>query len=96
MFRLNAIAISEKLYFLVAYFMIGILTFGVCYFFKSLIVYGFKGDKYLANAVSMITLIIMVHSLQADGSRVEAFYWYSGAANYIFMFGMGAFWIGFL
>ena len=96
LFRFNPCIFGERMYFLVVYEMIGALTFGVCYFFKSLIVYGFKGDKYLANIVSMISLIIMIHSLPANGARVEAFYWYTGASNYTFVLGIALFWIGLL
>ena len=87
---------GERWYALTAFCMIGILTFGVCYFFKALFVYGFKREKYEANIVSMITLIIITQSMPKGTARVEAFYWYSGAVNYMFMFGMGLFWIGLL
>ena len=94
LFRFNPCIICEKMYFLVIYEMLGMLTFGVCYFFKSVFVYGFKGDKHLANIVSMISLIIVVHSLPAGGPRVEAFYWYTGASNYTFVLGLSLFWVG--
>ncbi len=96
MYRFNPCVLGERMYFLVVYVMIAILTFGVCYFFRTLIVHVFKGDKKLANIISMLTLIIMIHSLPANGPRVEMFYWYTGAVDYTFMLGMGLFWIGLL
>ena len=87
---------GEKLYFLVVYEVIGLLTLGVCYFFNALFVYGFKGDKHLANVISMLTLIMITQCMPAGMPRVEAFYWHSGAINYMFMFGFGLFWIGLL
>jgi hypothetical protein len=87
---------GEKWHFLVGYVMVGILTLGVCYFFNALFVKGLKGDKHLANTVSMLTLIIIVQSMERGMTRVEAFYWYSGAVNYMFMFGLGLFWLGLL
>ena len=85
---------GEKWYFLTAFIMIGILTLGVCYFFKALFVYGLKRNKSEANIISMLTLMIITQSMPKGTVRVEAFYWYSGAINYMFMFGMGLFWLG--
>ena len=96
MFCYSPSIIGERWYALVGIEMLAILTFGVCYFFKSLFVYGLKGDKHLANILSMVTLLIIVQSMPEGYARVEAFYWYSGAINYMFMFGMGLFWIGLL
>ncbi len=96
MFCYSPSIFGERWYVLVGFEMLGILTFGVCYFFRSLFVYGFKADKYLSNILSMLTLIIVVQCMPEGLARVEAFYWYSGAINYMFMFGMGLFWIGLL
>ncbi|RKM57861.1 hypothetical protein D6855_12485 [Butyrivibrio sp. CB08] len=89
-------AFSESLYFLTPFIMLGMLTFGVLYFFDALFVRVWKLDKDLTHIVAMITLILMVQSLPREGLRVEAFYWYSGAINYTFTFGMGFFWLGLL
>ena len=72
------------------------LTFGVCYFFDALFVRVWKLDKNLTNVVRMLTLIMMVQCLNGAGTRVEAFYWYSGAVNYTFTFGMAFLWVGLL
>ncbi|WP_029232801.1 DUF6056 family protein [Butyrivibrio sp. VCB2006] len=87
---------GEKLYFLVVYEIIGMLTLGVCYFFNALFVHGFRGDKHLANVVSMATLMVIIQSMPFGMPRVEAFYWHSGAINYMFMFGLGLLWVGLL
>lgn len=87
---------GEKLYFLVVYEIIGILTLGVCYFFNALFVHGLRGDKHLANVAAMLTLIVITQSMPAGMARVEAFYWHSGAINYMSMFGFGLFWVGLL
>ena len=89
-------AFSESLYFLTPFIILGMLTFGVLYFFDALFVRVWKLDKYLTNSVAMITLILMIQSVPKNGPRVEAFYWYSGAINYTFTFGMAFFWIGLL
>jgi hypothetical protein len=74
--------------------MIGILTFGVCYFFNALFVRAFKCDKHLANIAAMLTLTVIVQCMPEGYARVESFYWYSGAINYMFMFSMALFWLG--
>ncbi|ADL33268.1 hypothetical protein bpr_I0522 [Butyrivibrio proteoclasticus B316] len=87
---------NERLYFLVVYEIIFILTLGVCYFFNALFVHVFKADKHLTNAAAMLTLILMIQSMPKKMPRVEAFYWHSGAINYMFMLGLGLFWVGLL
>ncbi|RKM58156.1 hypothetical protein D6853_01055 [Butyrivibrio sp. X503] len=87
---------SEQLYFLVPFIIISMLTFGVCYFFNALFVRALKLDKHLTNVVSMTTLIMMIHFLKASGARAQGFYWWSGAVNYVFTFGMAFFWVGLL
>ena len=87
---------GEAFYCIVPLIIIAMLTFGVCYFFNALFVKAFKVDKHLANVVSMITLFMMIQFLRESSMRVEAFYWYSGAVNYTFTFGMAFFWLGLL
>ena len=87
---------NERLYFLVVYEIIFILTLGVCYFYNALFVHVFKADKHLTNTAAMLTLILMIQSMPKGMPRVEAFYWHSGAINYMFMLGLGLFWIGLL
>ena len=87
---------GEQFYVLTPFIVLGMLTFGVCYFFRALFVKVFKADKYLSNAVSMITLIMMIQFMKESADRAEAFYWYSGAINYTFTFGMAFFWLGLL
>ncbi|SFQ08491.1 hypothetical protein SAMN04487928_1187 [Butyrivibrio proteoclasticus] len=87
---------GESFYFLTPFLVLGMLTFGVCYFFDALFVRAWQLDKDLTNAVRMLTLFMMVQCLNGAGTRVEAFYWYSGAINYTFTFGMAFFWLGLL
>jgi len=89
-------AYGPQFYFLVPFIILGMLTFGVCYFYNALFVKVFKTDKYLANTVAMITLIMMTQFISESSVRVEAFYWYCGAVNYVFTFGMAFFWLGLL
>ena len=94
MFCYSPSIFGERWYVLVAFEMLGILTFGVCYFFNALFVKALRSDKHLANIASMLTLTVIVQCMPEGLSRVESFYWYSGAINYMFMFSMALFWLG--
>ncbi len=87
---------GEGFYFVTPFLVIGMLTFGVCYFFDALFIRAWHLDKDLTNILRMLTLTVMIQSLNGKGTRVEAFYWYSGAINYTFTFGMAFFWLGLL
>ena len=87
-------AFGEWLYFLVPFIILGMLILGVIYFFDSLFVWCWKLDKDLSRTTAYITLMLMIHSMMKGNLRVEAFYWWSGAINYTFTFGMAFFWIG--
>ena len=94
MFCYSPSIFGERGYALVAFEMLGILTFGVCYFYNALFVRTFKTDKHLANTAAMLTLTVIVQCMPAGLPRVESFYWFSGAINYMFMFSMALFWLG--
>ena len=44
----------------------------------------------------MATLIMMIQFLKDSKARNQGFYWWSGAVNYVFTFGMAFFWVGLL
>ncbi|WP_022766577.1 hypothetical protein [Butyrivibrio sp. XPD2006] len=89
-------AFNGGLYILVPLIILGMLVFGVIYFFDSLFVKAWKLDRDLTRATAYITLMLMIHCMTQGSARVEAFYWWSGAINYTFTFGMGFFWLGLL
>lgn len=84
---------GERWYVLTPFLMLGILTFGTVYLLKGIFVKVFKADAYVSHCVSMLMLFVTV---QCMVGRVEAFYWYSGAANYMFVHGMCMFFYGML
>ncbi|MGN0376381.1 MAG: DUF6056 family protein [Suilimivivens sp.] len=71
---------GERAYVLTSWIMLGMLSFSTVYLLRAIFVKVFQADKYAANCVSMLMLFVTVQRMQG---RVEAFYWYSGAANYI-------------
>ena len=87
---------DERLYFLGAYILIGALSLSYVYLFRVIFVKILKCNKYLVNCVTMLTLIISVECLPVGTARVEAFYWYCGAANYILMYSFAIFYVGLL
>lgn len=80
-------------YVLTAWIMLGMLTFSTIYLLHVIFVKVFRADKYVSLCVSMLMLFVTV---QCMVGRVEAFYWYSGAANYMFVHGMSLFFYGLL
>lgn len=80
-------------YVLTAWMMLGMLTFSTMYLLHVIFVKVFRADKYVSLCVSMLMLFVTV---QCMVGRVEAFYWYSGAANYMFVHGMSLFFYGLL
>ncbi len=84
---------GERYYILTPWIMLGIVTFSTMYLLHAVFVKVFGADKYVSHCVSMLMLFITV---QCMVGRVEAFYWYSGAVNYIFVHGMCLFFYGLL
>ncbi|WP_026523055.1 DUF6056 family protein [Butyrivibrio sp. VCB2001] len=77
-----------------AVIVIGMLTYGVMYFFDALFRRVWKMEGHMSYGLSMLTLLMVVQSMENGTTRAEAFYWWSGAINYTFMFGLSLAWIG--
>ncbi len=75
-------------------FILGMLTWGVVYFFDALLARVWKMDRHMVCSISMLTLIMIVQCMENGTARAEAFYWWSGAVNYTFMFGLSLLWMG--
>ncbi len=82
-------------YVLTVWIMLGMLTASTLYLFHSILVKAFHADKYITHTIAVIVLFVSVQCMCPAG-RVEAFYWYSGAANYILVHGMSLFFLGLL
>lgn len=86
---------GERGYVLTTWIMLGMLSFSVMYLFCAIFVKVFKADKWISHSVAMLVLFASVQCMCPAG-RCEAFYWYSGAANYIFVHSMSLFFFGLL
>lgn len=84
---------GDRVYVLTVWIMLAMLTFSTMYLLRNIFVKVFHADKYVSRCVSMLMLFVTV---QCMVGRVEAFYWYSGAANYIFVHSMSLFFYGLL
>lgn len=86
---------GERYYVLTTWIMLGMLSLSVIYLFRSIFVKIFHADRYLCHSLSMLVLFVSVQCMCPAG-RGEAFYWYSGAVNYIFVHSMSLFFFGLL
>ena len=84
---------GERCYVLTVWIMLGMLTFSTWYLLKTIFVKVFKADKYISHCAIMLMLFVTV---QCMVGRVEAFYWYSGAANYMLVHSFSLFFYGLL
>ncbi len=84
---------GERCYVLTPWIILGMITLGTVYLLHAIFVKVFGADKYVSHCVSILMLFVTV---QCMVGRVEAFYWYSGAANYMFVHGMCLFFYGLL
>lgn len=84
---------GERAYVLTIWIMLLMLSVSTAYLLHGIFVKVFHADKYRSRCVIMLMLFVTV---QCMVGRVEAFYWYSGAANYMFVHGMSLFFYGLL
>lgn len=72
---------GTKMYVIVSFLMIGLLSFSLWYFIQTVLVLKLHADKHLSNIISILVLLF---TIQGMPSPVEGFYWYTGAVHYIF------------
>lgn len=86
---------GERWYVLTVWIMLGMLSLSTIYLFHAVFVKLFKADRYVSLSAALLVLFASVQCMCPQG-RVEAFYWYSGAANYIVVHSMSLFFYGLL
>ena len=86
---------GEKWYFLTTWIVLITLSFSVIYLFRMIFSGVFGADKYTSHSIAMLTLFLTVQCVDTGG-RVEGFFWYSGAINYVFIHGMSLIFYGLL
>lgn len=91
----SPITFGEKGYWIVAFLMLLALSLSTLYLIHTLLVKVLHCDKYLSLSVGMIIVFVSIQCMPIEG-RVEAFYWYSGAVNYIFVHSLANFFYGLL
>lgn len=86
---------GEKWYFLTTWLVLGMLSISVVYLFRMIFSRMFGADRYMSHCISMLTLFVTVQCM-GNQERVEAFFWYSGAINYVFVHGVSLLYLGLL
>ena len=84
---------GERFYVLTVWIMVSMLSLSTWYLLKNILVKVFHADKYIAHSIIMCMLFI---TMQCMVGRVEAFYWYAGAANYMLVHSISLFFYGVL
>jgi hypothetical protein len=87
---------GERFYGFGTWFILAVYTFSGIFFMKALLIRIFHMDKYSARAVIMLALILSIQCMPAGGARVEAFFWYCGAAGYTLMYSFCLLFLGLL
>lgn len=87
---------SEKFYFLGTWAVLCVSILGIWYFFRQLFANVLRLTNDLAGCITGVTLFALIQCMPEGGARNESFFWYSGAINYMFMFGLGLMWLGLL
>lgn len=84
---------GEKWYALTTVIMVGSISLSTGYLLYQIFVKVLKADKYISMSV---TSIMLFFTMQCMVGRVEAFYWYCGAANYMLTHSMAMLFYGML
>ena len=92
---LSPITFGEKGYWLVTFLMVGALSLSTIYLLYMLFMKVFHFEKYCSWCVIFLMLFATVQCMPGEG-RGEAFYWYSGAVNYIFVHSLANLFYGLL
>ncbi|WP_029323143.1 DUF6056 family protein [Butyrivibrio sp. AE3004] len=87
---------GERLYFFGTWIVLIMFTVGLCYFLRQLLVGVLRLEKHLSGCITSVIYFILIQCMPAGSARVESLFWYSGAINYLFMFGLGLLWLGFI
>jgi hypothetical protein len=87
---------GERFYMLGTWFLLGMFSFGTVYFMHALLVKAAGMNRYAVRCIAMLVMFITVQCMQEGSQRVEAFYWYAGAINYFFLYGLGLVYLGLL
>ena len=87
---------GERFYVLGTWLLLGMFSMGTIYFLRALLVKAAGMNRDSVRCISMIVLFISVQCMQEGTQRTEAFYWYAGAINYFFLYGVGLVYLGLL
>lgn len=82
---------GERFYALTTAIMVGAISLSTAYLLHQILVRVLGADKYITRC---ITWLMLLFTMQCMVGRVEAFYWYCGAANYMLTHAMAIWFYG--
>ena len=85
---------GERCYVWTTVILLALLTLSTAFFFRVLFVRICGAGRDAANVITMLVLLAGVQCMPEGTPRVEAFFWYSGAINYLGTFSLGLFYLG--
>ncbi len=87
---------GETVYPIGIWIELALLTFATGYFLNALLVKVFHLDRYAVWSISLIVLMISEQCMPRGLARVEMFYWYCSAANYLLTYCLTLIFLGLL
>jgi hypothetical protein len=85
-----------RFYGLGTWFILAVLTFAMIFFLRAFLTEIFGLQRTFTNAIAMLLLTVTVQCMPQGAARVEAFFWYCGAAGYTLMFSLCLIYLGLL
>ena len=85
LFALHPAVFGEGLYPLTTFLMMGLFLFGMFYFFRRIVKTVCGNDMQIADIIAGVAALL---SIQLLPSPVEGFFWWNGAAYYVFFYSL--------
>ncbi len=93
---LSPAVFGEQMYFVGTFVILFVFTFGLWLFMRMLLTRVLGLEVNLAGCITSVTYFLLLQCMPEGLPRCESFFWYSGAVNYMFMFGLALLWLGLL
>ncbi len=84
---------GEEFYRITPWLSLTVLILGIERLMRSIFGNCLKQDRDTVGIITIITMLIVIQCMPNVNMRVETLFWYSGAANYTVMFGLGSCWV---
>ena len=85
---------DEHFYFAGTFMVLFMIAIGLWCFLRQLLYGILRVEEHLTGCITNVIFLLLIQCLPTGAARVEGLYWYSGAVNYLFMFGAALLWLG--